>query len=110
MEINFTTRKLEQSLTDANVMLKSYGNRAHKVNQRVKELKAAANLEVMKTIPAANCHLLKGDRSKQFAVDISGNWRIIFEPDNNPIPASKDGSIDCSAVSKITIIKVEDYH
>ena len=110
MEINYKTRKLEKSLTDTKVMFASYGSRAKKVNQRTKELKAAANLEVMKTIPAANCHLLKADRSNHFAVDISANWRIIFEPDHNPIPVSKDGSIDCSAITKITIIEVEDYH
>jgi proteic killer suppression protein len=110
MEINYKTRKLEKSFTDTKVMLASYGSRARKVNQRIKELKAAANLEVMKTIPAANCHLLKVDRSNQFAVDIPANWRIIFEPDHDPIPVNKDGSIDCSAITKITIIEVKDYH
>lgn len=84
MVIAYKSRKLEKSLTDEKTMTATYGNRARKVNQRMKELKAAANLEVMKTIPAANCHPLSADRTAEIAVDISPNWRITFAPDHNP--------------------------
>lgn len=110
MQITYKSRKLETSLTDAKTTVATYGTRAKKVNQRMKELKAAETLEVMSSIPAANCHPLKAGRSDQFAVDISANWRIIFEPDHNPIPAKDDGSIDLSAITKITVLEVKDYH
>lgn len=110
MQITYKSRKLETSLTDAKTTVAIYGTRAKKVNQRMKELNAAATLEVMNSIPAANCHPLKGSRSNQFAVVISGNWRIIFEPDHNPIPAKEDGSVDLSAITKITVLEVRDYH
>jgi proteic killer suppression protein len=83
---------------------------AKKVNQRMMELRAAANLQVMKTIPAANCHELKGDRQGEFAVDISGNFRLIFEPDHSPVPRKADRSIDCIKVTDIMISDTRDYH
>ncbi|MCL5033570.1 MAG: killer suppression protein HigA [Bacteroidetes bacterium] len=76
----------------------------------MKELKAAANLEVMKSIPAANCHSLKADRAGEIAVDISPNWRITFEPDHDPLPMNSDDSLDWTAVTNIRIIEVTDYH
>jgi len=62
VEIVFKSNKLKKSLTIPKQIVKSYGNRAKKVSQRMDELKAAGNLSVMKTIPAANCHELKGNR------------------------------------------------
>ena len=91
-------------------MQKAFGTMAKKVNQRMMELKSSPNLEVMKTIPAANCHALKGDRQGEFAVDISGNFRLIFEPDHNPVPLKDDKSIDCIQVTDIQILGTEDYH
>jgi proteic killer suppression protein len=110
MVITYKTRKLEKSLTDPKEMNRTYGYRAKKINQRLKEIKAAATLAVLKTIPAANCHLLKADRSNQFAVDVSANWRIIFEPNYYPVPSNEDGSINWSAITKIIILEVTDYH
>lgn len=110
MVIAYKTRKLEKSLTDEKTMVATYGSRAKKVNQRMKELKAAANLEVMRSIPAANCHSLTADRASEIAVDISPNWRITFEPENDPLPLQADGGLDWSAVTQIKIIEVTDYH
>lgn len=91
-------------------MQKAFGTMAKKVNQRMMELKSSPNLEVMKTIPAANCHELTGDRKGEFAVDISRNFRLIFEPDHNPVPLKDDKSIDCIKVTDIQILGTEDYH
>ena len=110
MKISYKTNKLEKQLTEAKEMQKAFGTMAKKVNQRMMELKASPNLVVMKTIPAANCHELKGDRQGEFAVDISGNFRIIFEPDHNPVPQRDDKSIDCIKVTDIQILGTGDYH
>lgn len=110
MKIAFKTNKLEKQLTEAKEMQKAFGIMAKKVNQRMKELSASNNLEILKTIPAANCHELKGERKGEFAVDISGNYRIIFEPDHNPIPIKDDKSIDCVRITDIKILATEDYH
>lgn len=110
MKIKFKTNKLEKQLTDFKIMKKSFGTMAKKVNQRMKELSASKNLEILKAIPAARCPELKGDKKGEFAVDISGNYRIIFEPDHNPIPVKDDNSIDCIKITDIKIIGTEDYH
>ena len=110
MLILYKSRKLEKSLTEPKELSKTYGVMAKKVNQRMKELQAAKSLLIIRTIPAANCHELKGDRVGQLAVDISGNWRMIFEADHNPIPVKDDGGLNWEAVSNIRILEVEDYH
>jgi len=55
-------------------------------------------------------HELSHDRKGQFAVDITGNYRLVFEPNNNPIPLKKDGGLDLNRITKIKILEVEDYH
>ncbi|KAF0153574.1 MAG: proteic killer suppression protein [Ignavibacteria bacterium] len=110
MQISYKTRKLEKSLTDPKEISKTYGVMAKKVNQRMKDLLAAATLSVMQTLPAANCHELKGERTGELAVDISGNWRIIFEPAHDLIPVKADGGLDWNSVTQIRILEVVDYH
>lgn len=78
MEISYKSRKLEKQLTDPNEMIKSFGQLARKVNQRLKDLTDADNLAIMRTIPAARCHELTGGRKGELALDVSGNYRMIL--------------------------------
>lgn len=110
MEISFKSRKLEKQLTDPKEISKSFGQMARRVNQRFKELGAADNLAIMRTILAARCHELTGDRKGELAVDVSGNYRIIFEPNHDPIPRKDDGGLNWEEVTKIQINEFEDYH
>ena len=64
----------------------------------------------MQTIPAARCHELTGNRKGQLAVRVSVNYRLIFEPNHEPVPAKADGGLDWEAVTAITILDIEDYH
>lgn len=110
MEVSFKSNKLEKQLTKPIEMAKAFGQMARKVDQRVEDLKAAETLEDMRMIPGARCHELKGNRKGELAVDISGNYRLIFEPQHNPIPKKEDGGLDWKGVTAIKILKVEDYH
>lgn len=110
MEISYKTRKLEKQLTEPKEMLKSFGQFARKVNQRLKDLTDAENLAIMRTIPAARCHELTGDRKGELAVDVSGNYRMVFEPLHNPTPKKDDGGLNWEKVTKIQINEIEDYH
>lgn len=110
MEILYKTKKLEKQLTNPKDIKKTFGNSAKRVNQRIKDLKAAETLEVMRSIPAARCHELKGDRQGQLAVNVSNNYRIIFEPYHDPIPQKDDGGLDWTKVVIIKIEEVTDYH
>ena len=95
MEITYKNRKLEKQLTDPTEMVKSFGQLARKVNQRLKDLADADNL---------------GDRKGELAVDVSVNYRIIFEPLHDPIPKKGDGGLDWEEVTKIQINEIADYH
>lgn len=110
MEISYKSSKLKKIFTEANEIQKAFGSMAKKVNQRMKEISASENLEVLKSIPAANCHELRGNRKGEFALDISGNHRIIFVPDHDPVPQNDDRTIDCIKITDIRILGTEDYH
>ncbi len=111
MNIRYHTRKLEKSVESFSAIKKDYGQRANKVKQRLEDLVSAANLEGMRSIPAANCHELKADRAGEIAVDISPNHRIIFKPDHNPFPLKEDGGLEWKEVTSIVITAIgEDYH
>ncbi|MBZ1326680.1 type II toxin-antitoxin system RelE/ParE family toxin [Aquirufa aurantiipilula] len=110
MEINYKSRKLEKQLTDPREMSKSFGLLARTINQRLKDLSAAENLAMMRTLPAARCHELAGDRKGELAVSVSTNYRLIFEPNHEPIPKKEGGGLDWEKVTKIRIMEIEDYH
>jgi proteic killer suppression protein len=91
-------------------MAKYFGQMGRKVNQRLKDLADAGNLAVMRTIPASRCHELTGERKGELAVNVSGNYRLIFEPNHDPIPKKEDGGLNWEEVTKIQINAIEDYH
>ncbi len=110
MEITFKSRKLQKQLTNPKELAKNFGRLARKINQRINELVAAENLSTMRTIPAARCHELTGDRKGELAVDISANYRLIFEPNHKPPPKNTDGGLNWHEVTKIRINDIKDYH
>jgi proteic killer suppression protein len=110
MQITFKSSKLEKQLTIPKEIQKSFGDRAKKVSQRMAELRASQNLFIVSLIPAAKFHPLKGDRKGEYAVTISGNFRLVMVPDYDEVPLLADGGHDLSGIEKIKIIDVEDYH
>ena len=110
MKINFKSKKLEKQLCIPKEMQKAFGQMARMVNQRMKELKAADNLAVMRTIPASKCHELTQNRKGQLAVKVSGNYRLLFYPDQEPVPKKADGGMDWTSITIIEVIEIEDYH
>lgn len=110
MKISYKNKKLEKQLTDPRKMNKTFGVMAKKVNQRMKELSGADHLAVIRSIPAARCHELSGDKKGLLSVDVSGNYRLTFEPDHTTPPVKEDGGLDWQQVTKIKIIAVEDPH
>jgi len=68
-------------------------------------MKTSNTLAILMSLPYANCHPLTADRKGEWAVDISRNFRIIFEIADDPVPKKEDGSIDYSSIEEISIIK-----
>jgi plasmid maintenance system killer protein len=110
MEIDYRKNKLRKQCSSASEIKRAFGTRAKKVSDRLDEITSSPNLSVLMQIPAANCHPLKADMAGEWALDISGNWRIIFEIDDDPIPKKEDGSIETNLVTKVKINEIDDYH
>ena len=110
MEISFVDKKLGKACNNQRLLVKTHGSvRARKLQQRLNDLQAADTLAVMRHLPG-RCHELTGDRAGQFALDLDHPYRLIFEPDHNPVPRKEDGGIDWTVVTAVCIIAVEDYH
>jgi proteic killer suppression protein len=76
--------------------------------QRLEELSACENLEIMNYLPQARCQLIQ-DRKGQLSVDLEHPYRLIFIPEP-PFSSLSAGGLDRSSVKKIKIISVEDTH
>ena len=110
VNISFKNKKLQKILTDPRETKKAYGTMAKRVSQRMDQIQAALILATLQSIPALECHLLTGNRKGEWAVSISGNYRLIFEIDQHPVPVRDDGTIDSIMVTDIRIIETTDYH
>ncbi len=66
---------------------------AARLEERLQALHTAMSIEDM-DIPGWRLHILKGDHVGLWAVNISGNWRVVFE--------FKD--------SHAYVVNYEDYH
>lgn len=51
---------------------------ADRLERILDRLNAASELKDMNS-PGANLHKLAGDKKDQYAVKVSGNWRVFFE-------------------------------
>lgn len=110
MEVYFSTRKIEGVLGSDKGRVRVFGVDAAKaLALRMRQLAAAADLGVMRTLPG-RCHELLGDRDGQLAVDVTKGLRLIFEPLDDPPPSKPDGGLDWAAVKAIRILEVTDYH
>lgn len=109
MEIVFRNESLRRTCNDTRRGLTKYGDARFRVmRRRLDDLRAASNL--LELPPASRCHPLKGDREGQFAVDLDGGWRLVFEPADDPLPRLADGSVDRSRVCTIRVLEITDYH
>jgi len=108
MEISFKNNKLQKQCERHAEAQKEHGaDNAKQLKRRIKDLSAAENVT---SLTAGKPHRLIDDRLGQYAVSLVGGMRLIFEPDNDPVPLKDDGSIHWSQVTKIRIVEIGDYH
>lgn len=110
MEIFFADAKEAADWNDSKRLVRLHGaQRARLIRRRLDDLRAAANLQVMRALPG-RCHELKGDRAKTLSVDLDGPYRLLFKPAHNPLPEKADGGLDWDQVTAIAIDGVVDTH
>ena len=111
MEVRFATRSMQKACSSDKEMRRKWGAAlARKLQQRLAELRAADSLDDISRLPPARCHELKGDRAGQLSVDLVQPQRLIFEPDDDPIPCKDDGGLDWTKVTKVVVLEVCDTH
>jgi proteic killer suppression protein len=110
MDIYFSSDKLVAVFNSEKNLRRKYGQLASKIQQRMSELQAATSLSEVSQLPPARCHELKGSDKGKFSVKLSGNYRLMFEPCNDPIPTKEDGGIDLTRVTEVCVLDVVDYH
>jgi len=108
MEIRFRDRKLRELCERQAVAERKLGAAcARKLKLRLQALEAVT---CVTELVAGHPHSLKGDRAGQFALDLTGGWRLVFSPDHDPCPTRPDGGIEWSRVTLICIEFIGDYH
>ena len=108
MEIDFKDKKLRELCEQKRVAERKLGAAcARKLRSRLADLQAA---NCVTDLVAGRPHPLDEDRAGQFAVDLEGGRRLVFEPDHNPVPIRDDGGIDWSRVMRVRIVYLGDYH
>ena len=78
-----------------------------KLRSRLADLAAASHVS---DLVAGRPHPLVGDRHGQFAVDLEGGKRLVFEPADQPVPTRDDQSIAWERVAEVRIVFIGDYH
>lgn len=108
MEIRFRNKKLREVCEQRKVAVKQLGPlSANKLQIRLAALEAAG---CVSDLVAGRPHELTGQRAGQFALDLSGGWRLVFSPDHDPRPQRQDGGIDWQRVTIVCIEYIGDYH
>jgi proteic killer suppression protein len=111
MEVYFGTNKLKKIFSNEGELKKTFGvENSNKIMLRLTQLHAASCLNDMKFVPGARFHQLEGKRKEQFAVDLKNPFRLVFKPNDDPIPYKDNNEIDLEKIFNIKIIEVVDYH
>ena len=109
IDISWSDRKLEKTCASDKAGQRHLGRQLEAREAPLASLEAAPTLTDMDGVPG-NCHPLRADREGQFAVHLWGRYRLVFEPNHEPIPLLDDGGIDKALVTNIVITEVVDYH
>lgn len=79
MEIQFRTRKLQRQYEDGREAKKAFGDEvARRYIQRINIIKKTSDIEELQRLPALRCHPLKGSHQGQWALSLTGFYRLIF--------------------------------
>lgn len=98
MEIEYKSRRLKKVCTIAGETEKKHGEKmAAKIHQRIDEITAADSVEQLIQYRIGGCHILKGNRKKQYAMDLVQPYRLVFE-------------VNGSAIQIVRVIEIVDYH
>ena len=109
--MSFANRKLAKELADEKSIVRNYGtDNGRRICQRLAQLMAAPNLEMLRTLPQLRAHELTADRAGQISVDVRHPYRLLLTPDHDEVLRKPDGGLDWTRVTKVRIHGIEDTH
>ena len=110
MDITFQDNNLEKIANNDRTGVKKLGDiRFKRFKKRLDQLRASKTLEDVRHQPG-RFHELTGDRKGQWACDLDHPYRLIFEPQENPIPTDDDGRYVWIEILGVEIVEIDDYH
>ena len=110
MDISFGDSKLEKYANDDKRAIKKLGGlRASIYKKRLDDLKAAETLEDVRHLPG-KYHELSGDRKGYWACSLDNPYRLIFKPQEDPIPENENGQYVWIKILGIEVTEIVDYH
>lgn len=78
MHVIFRNRKLENCYLYHKLAYRAWGEAVgRKYIQRIDIIQQTSDLNELCQLPGLNCHQLKGDRKGQYAISLSGYWRLV---------------------------------
>lgn len=110
MDILFGNRKLEKLANDPRKCKQEMGERrATLFLKRLADLRDADTLEDVRHLPG-KYHELKETRKGQWACDLDQPYRLIFIPQEKPIPTNDHGQYIWFKILGVEIIEIVNYH
>lgn len=98
MQIVYKSKGLEKVCTIANEAKKKHGQQmADLIHQRIDQITAFDNIEMLVQFKIGRCHQLTGNRKEQYAMDLVHPYRLIFEKMGAQIQIAR-------------IVDITDYH
>lgn len=79
MVVAFRTNKLERCYRQSKKAVREFGpDIARRYIQRIDIIKSTRSIEELQQLPGLRCHPLKGNRAGQWAINLTGFYRLIF--------------------------------
>lgn len=111
MIVSYATAKLESEFKDERQLLRNRGkNQANKIKLRLSTILAANYLEELRPPTPGHFHSLVENKAGWIACHLDEPYRLIFEPDHNPLPKLAAGGLDWTQVTRIKILGGLNYH
>lgn len=109
MEVFFDDPDLAEACASEKELRKKCGVlRAKRIQQRLKDLKAAETLADMRCFPG-RCHELRENLAGLLSLDLDHPYRLLFRPATGG-EAGLGGGLDWSTVTAVAIVSVTDTH
>jgi proteic killer suppression protein len=109
IDVEWSNRKLHRATRKDRDGQRLLGERWAPFKRRLRTLEVADCLEDVLPAPGG-FHPLTADKTGEWAAALSRNWRLVFEPADEPVPTLNDGGLDARNVRRVRILRVEDYH